>query len=174
MKKAIIVVGNGYTDSEFIYSFHRLLEDEFDVDVCTLDGRDAVGEKGVVAKATMSTKDINLLGPLPWDVVIIVGGVKNCEKTRQDKHAVALVRLASDQGKVLGMICWGASLAIEADIVRGRKITGYYSFRKDLENAGGQYIDAPVVIDGNMITSPHYDFNHNFLRGVLDVYKRQV
>ena len=170
MKKAIIVVGNGYTDSEFIYAYHRLLEDQFEVDVCTLDGRDAVGEKGVVAMATMSTKDIKIGRVLPWDMVIIVGGVKNIERTRQDKATVALVRLAFDQGKVLGLICWGASLAIEADIVRGRKITGYYSFRKDLENAGGQYIDAPVVVDGRMITSPHYDFNHDFMRAVLKAY----
>ncbi len=174
MKKAIIVVGNGYTDSEFIYAYHRLLEDQFEVDVCTLDGRDAVGEKGVVAKVTMGTYQITTGQALKWDVVIVVGGVKNIEKTRQDTMAVALVRQAFDQGKVLGMICWGATLAIEANIVRGRKITGYYSFRKDLENAGGQYVDAPVVVDGRMITSPHYDFNHNFMKEVLKAYYSMI
>ena len=170
MKNAINIAGHGLTDSEFIYAYHRLLEDEFEVDVCTLDGGDAVGEKGVVAQATMSTKVIKIGRVLPWDVVIIVGGVKNIERTRQDTMAVALVRQAFDQGKVLGMICWGATLAIEADIVRGRKVTGYYSCRRDFENAGGQYIHAPVVVDGRMISSPHYDFNHDFLREVLKAY----
>ena len=174
MKTAIIVTGHGYTDSEFIYAYYRLLEEEFTVDVCTLDGEDAIGEKGWVAKATMSTKDIKIAQALPWDVVVIVGGVKNIEKTRQDKMAVALVRLAFDQGKILGMICHGNQLAIEAEIASGRKLSGYYSIRTDMENAGATYVEGPVVVDGNLVSSPHYDFNHDFMREVIKLWRSRI
>ena len=173
MKKAIIVVGNGHTDSEFIYAYYRLLEDEFVVDVCTLDGEDAIGEKGCVAKATMSPK-VAVPNPILWDVVIIVGGVKNIEKTRQDENVVKLVRWAFDQGKVLGLICHGCQLAIEADILKGRKCSGYYSIKKDIENAGAIYVDLPVVTDGRLVTSPHYKWNHAFMAGVLKAYYEMI
>ena len=170
MKTAIIVTGHGFTDSEFIYAYYRLLEEEFTVDVCTLDGFVANGEKGTVAKPTMSAKSIKAEGPVPWDVVIIIGGVKNIEKTRQDASVVSLVRNASMQGKILGMICHGVQLAIEADILEGRDATGYYSIEKDIANAGATYFNQSVCVDGKLITSPHYDFNHDFMRAVLKAY----
>ena len=57
------------------------------------------------------------------------------------------------QGKIIGIICHGGLVAISAGILRGRKSTGSLGIKDDLENAGGIWVDAPVVVDGNLISS---------------------
>jgi protease I len=59
-------------------------------------------------------------------------------------------------GRVILSICHGAQLLISAGLVRGRRISGYYSIKDDINNAGGTYVDAPYVIDDRICSSPHY------------------
>lgn len=174
MAAAIIVAHNGFTDSEFIYAYYRLKEEGITVEVATLDGGNVTGEKGHVFKSTFATNYISMQSKLPWDIVIIVGGVKNLEKTRQDLNAVRLVQRAVEEKKILGLICHGAQLAIEADICGGRRITGYYSIRKDIENAGAIYENQPVVTDGRIVSSPHYKFNGEFMGEVIRLWRSTI
>jgi protease I len=87
-----------------------------------------------------------------FDAVIIPGGYAP-DKMRRDPSMVELVKKAYELGKVVAAICHGPQLLISANVVRGRKVTSWPSIAVDLENAGANWVDAPVVQDGNLITS---------------------
>ena len=87
-----------------------------------------------------------------FDAVIVPGGYAP-DKMRLHQSMVELVRKAHDLGKVIAAICHGPQLLISAEIVRGRRVTSWLSIAVDLRNAGAEWIDAPVVRDGNIITS---------------------
>lgn len=88
-----------------------------------------------------------------FDALVLPGGVVNPDKLRMDKKAIALVRHFADAGKPIASICHGPWLLVEADVLRGRRATAWYSILTDLKNAGSTVIDAEVVVDGNLITS---------------------
>lgn len=84
---------------------------------------------------------------------IIVPGGYAPDKMRRDPSMIELVKKAYELGRVVAAICHGPQLLISANIVRGRKLTSWPSIAVDLKNAGAKWIDAPVVQDGNLITS---------------------
>lgn len=86
------------------------------------------------------------------DAVIIPGGYAP-DKMRLHQSMIELVRKAHDLGKVVAAICHGPQLLISAEIVRGRRVTSWPSVAIDLRNAGADWVDIPVVQDGNLITS---------------------
>lgn len=88
-----------------------------------------------------------------YDALLVPGGLRNPDALRLDQAAVALVRAFVDADKPVAAICHGPWLLVEADVVRGRRVTGWPSIRTDLANAGGQVVDEPAAIDGNLITS---------------------
>lgn len=88
-----------------------------------------------------------------YDALMLPGGVLNPDKLRQIPAAVNFVRSFFQAGKPVAAICHGPQMLIEADVVRGRKMTSYPSVKRDLVNAGADWTDAPVVVDGGLVTS---------------------
>ncbi len=88
-----------------------------------------------------------------FDALVLPGGVINPDALRTDQAAVALVRAFAAAGKPVAAICHGPWLLVEADVLKGRKATGWPSIRTDLRNAGATLSDRPVVSDGNIITA---------------------
>ncbi len=91
--------------------------------------------------------------PSDYDALLLPGGVLNPDKLRQVPAAVEFVRAFFEAGKPVAAICHGPQMLIEADVVRGRTMTSYNSIKRDLMNAGANWVDAPVVVDGGLITS---------------------
>lgn len=91
--------------------------------------------------------------PEEWDALLIPGGLINPDHLRTQPEAVALVRAFAHAGKALGAICHGPWLLVEADVLRGRRATGWKSIRTDLRNAGAEIVDEPVVSDGALVTA---------------------
>ena len=87
-----------------------------------------------------------------FDAIIIPGGYAP-DKMRLHQPMIDLVRKAHDLGKVIAAVCHGPQLLISADIVRGRRLTSWPSVAIDLKNAGANWVDEPLVKDGNIITS---------------------
>ena len=87
-----------------------------------------------------------------FDAIIVPGGYA-ADKMRSHQAMVELVRKAYNLGKVIAGICHGPQLLISAEIVKGRRLTSWPSVAVDLRNAGVDWVDAPVVQDGNLITS---------------------
>ena len=82
-----------------------------------------------------------------YDALVLPGGVANPDKLRTDDKAVRFVREFFEQGKPVGVICHGGWTLVEADVVRGRKMTSYPSIKTDLVNAGAKWVDEEVVVD---------------------------
>jgi len=91
--------------------------------------------------------------PDDYDVLLLPGGVMSSDKLRMLPTAVDFVRAFFDAGKPIAAICHGQQLLIDADIVRGKKVTSFPSLRTDLTNAGAEWLDEPVVVDRGIITS---------------------
>lgn len=88
-----------------------------------------------------------------YDGLLLPGGVLNPDKLRQVPAAIEFVRAFFKAGKPVAAICHGPQMLIEADVVRGRKLTSYNSIKRDLMNAGANWVDAPVVTDRGLVTS---------------------
>jgi protease I len=183
MSRALIIVHNGFTDSEFTYALDRCREEDIDVQVATLDGGNAVGEKGWTAKATFSVHMAHLIATSraiwnttaqgPWDILILPGGVKSIEKVRQDPNVIDMIKLHNIADRVIASMCHGAQLLIEAELVRNRRVSGYYSIKTDIINAGGEYVHG-VAIDGNIVSASHYDFNGKWMKAVIELWQRNA
>jgi deglycase len=93
------------------------------------------------------------VSPSDYDGLVLPGGVANPDFLRMDKDAVAFVRGFFEQGKPVGVICHGPWTLVEADVLRGRKITSWPSVQTDIRNAGGSWVDEEVVVDEGLVSS---------------------
>lgn len=91
--------------------------------------------------------------PDDYDALLLPGGVMNPDKLRTMPKAVEFARHFFEAGKPVAAICHGPQLLIEADVVRGRKMTSYPSLKTDLKNAGADWVDETVVTDQGLVTS---------------------
>jgi protease I len=92
--------------------------------------------------------------PSSFDALVLPGGVANPDALRTDKDAVDFVRTFVESGKPVAAICHAGWSLVEADVVRGRRLTSWPSLQTDVRNAGGTWVDEEVVVvDGNLITS---------------------
>ena len=88
-----------------------------------------------------------------YDALVIPGGVGNPDTMRGDDDAVRFVREFMESGKPTAVICHGPWMLVEADVVRGRKVTSWPSIKTDVQNAGGNWVDEEVVVDQGLVTS---------------------
>jgi protease I len=88
-----------------------------------------------------------------YDGLVLPGGVANPDFLRMDEDAVAFIRGFFDQGKPVAVICHGPWTLVEADVLRGRRITSWPSLQTDIRNAGGNWVDEEVVVDEGLVSS---------------------
>ena|SRR5688572_20715061 len=88
-----------------------------------------------------------------YDALLLPGGVMNPDQLRMNPDAVQFVCHFFATGKPVAAICHGPQILIEADVVRGRRLTSYPSIKTDLHNAGADWVDEPVVTDQGLVTS---------------------
>lgn len=100
-------------------------------------------DKGDIFQATVSTSGASAQD---YDALVLPGGVSNPDQLRIDSDAVALVKAFVDAGKPVAVICHGSWTLVEADVVRGRRLTSWPSLQTDLRNAGATWIDEAVVV----------------------------
>jgi protease I len=91
--------------------------------------------------------------PENYDGLLLPGGVMNPDKLRMEPKAIEFVRAFFAAGKPVAAICHGPQVLIDADVVRGRKMTSYASIKQDLMNAGAEWVDQQVVVDNGLVTS---------------------
>ena len=168
-KRAVIITGPGFQDEEVIYPYYRLLEEDYQTDIATKDGAVVYGKYGVPARATMSVSDLNADN---FDMVILPGGFEAPDRVRLLPEVLEFLREMDKQKKLVAAICHGPWIMISAGITKGRKMTAFWSIEADMINSGADYQHKiPVVIDGNFITSPHYNNNGDFMKAVVEYFK---
>ncbi|MGH7274365.1 MAG: DJ-1/PfpI family protein [Nitrospiria bacterium] len=150
--KALIITGKQVQDHEFIYPYYRMQEEGWEIDVA-VRGKETV--TGAIGAKIIPTCDIPIFYGV-YKVLILPGGAKAMEYMRQDQDILDYIRISHASGAVIGSICHAAQLLISAGLVKNRRISGYYSIKDDINNAGGEFVDAPFVSDDRIISSPHY------------------
>ncbi len=175
MKNALIIAGRLNQDHEFIYPFYRLKEEGYDVTTAIEENKIVNGYFGTKIPPQKNDKVISFekLDVKFYDLLIIPGGVKAMEHLRLNKNVLEFIKEFDELEKTIGAICSAALLLISAKVVKGRKVSGYYAWKDDIENAGATYVDKPCVIDKNLITSPHYKYNGEWMKGVLSVESKK-
>ena len=150
-KRIAILAEEGFEDSELIEPM-RALKDAGARVLIVGSGSQAtyIGKRGGATVIVDATAD--KVKAEDFDAIIVPGGYAP-DKMRLYQSMIDLVRKAHDLGKVVAAICHGPQLLISAEIVRGRRVTSWPSIAVDLRNAGADWVDAPVVQDGNLITS---------------------
>ncbi len=91
--------------------------------------------------------------PDDYDALVLPGGVANPDQLRTDERAIQFVQQIFAAGKPVGVICHGPWTLVEADLVRGRKLTSWPSLQTDIRNAGGEWVDEEVVVDKGLVSS---------------------
>ena len=88
-----------------------------------------------------------------YDALVLPGGVANPDALRADDDAVGFVTGFFEEGKPVAVICHGPWTLVEGDLVRGRTLTSWPSVKTDIVNAGGEWVDEEVHVDGGLVTS---------------------
>ncbi len=163
-KRVAVLVEKLYEDLELWYPVYRLREAGCDVKIVgPKSGETYPSKHGYPARSDTAA---HLVTAAHFDAVVIPGGYSP-DHMRRCKEMVALVAESARQGKVVAAICHGPWMLCSARCLKGRKVTGFSAIRDDVENAGGLWEDAPVVRDGNLVTSRTPDDLPDFLRGIL-------
>ena len=160
MKQILMITYDQFDDSEVLYPLNRLREESWQVDVASMEQRiiKAKYHYDVQADLTLAETD-----PDRYDGLVLPGGAAP-EKLRQDADALRIVRRFFTDNSPIGAICHGPLILISAGVLKGRRCTCYPGIRDDLINAGGGYENAPVVTDGNLITSRRPEDLPDFMR----------
>jgi deglycase len=149
--KVAVLVTDGFEPSELTEPVAALREAGADVTIVS----DHDGTIRGKTDADTTTVDLTLDAARPDDYAALVlpGGVKNPDTMRQNVRGVAFVRHFADAGKPIAAICHAPWMLVEADVVRGRRVTSYPSLKTDLRNAGAEWVDEAVVVDQGIVTS---------------------
>jgi deglycase len=165
-KRAGVMIGPLFEDAEAIYPYYRLQEEGATVGLVGIDrGATVKGKKGTElitdhAAAELVSDDLDLL--------VIAGGY-GPDKLRTDEGVKALVRGLHEQGKPVAFICHAGWVPISAGIVDGRRVTSVPAIADDLRNAGAEWEDSEVVVDGNLVSSRRPSDLPAFMRTLIGV-----
>ncbi|MEM3913213.1 MAG: type 1 glutamine amidotransferase domain-containing protein [Desulfurococcaceae archaeon] len=149
-KKVLFLIGPEFEDLELFVPMYRLIEEGYEVVIASPNGGLVVGKHGY----SIQTIKLTEVNPDEYVALVLPGG-RGPERIRAlaRNEAVRIVKAFADSGKPIAAICHGPQLLISANIVKGRKITSYPGIADDVVNAGGFWINEPVVVDENIITS---------------------
>jgi protease I len=179
VKNALIITWEKFQDHELIYPFYSLKEAGFNVTLMANKIGKIWGSLGThmmcdIETTSFDNETIREKYLNDYELLIIPGGVKALEKLRQEKGVLKFVQEWNKANKTIFSVCNGAQLLISAKILKGRTVSGYYSIDVDIENAGATYSREPVVIDGNIISCPHYDFMGEWLRVGYQIHNERT
>ena len=169
MPHAVIITGPGFQDHDVIYSYYRLKEARFNVDIATKEdpvtghGLHVTGKYGVPIPLDKTAGEPIAFGALAgpeavatYDLVVLTGGHEAPDRVRQERVVKDFVRAMDEAGKVVAGLCHGPWIMISAGIMRGRRACAYVGLRDDMLNAGADVVDAGVVVDENIVTCSYY------------------
>ncbi|MBI2926517.1 MAG: type 1 glutamine amidotransferase [Verrucomicrobia bacterium] len=157
-KRLLTFVEDFYEDLELWYPKLRLEEEGFGLTLAAPALKIYRGKHGYPATADALIAEVKCLD---FCGLLIPGGFMP-DKLRRDGRVLALTREFHEQGKLVAFICHGGWIPISANILHGKRATGSLGIKDDLENAGATWVDEPVVLDGNLLSSrtpldlPHF------------------
>jgi protease I len=187
MPHAVIITGPGFQDHDVIYTYYRLKEALFDVDIATAtdvatgNGIRVTGRCGVPVPLDRNASEPIAFSALgapdaaeTYDLIVLTGGYEAPDRVRQDDDVKAFLRAMDDAGKVIAGLCHGPWIMISAGIMRGRRACAYVGMRDDMVNAGANVVDADVVVDHNIVTCSYYGEVGAFMKIVIALVEERM
>ncbi len=169
-KKVAVLATDGFEQAELIEPVKALREQGADVTIISLKAGEIQGmkhdEKGDMTKVDL---ELSKAKAGDYDALVLPGGVANPDTLRISKEAVAFVDHFVKANKPIAAICHGPWTLIETNSLQGRKLTSWPSLKTDLKNAGAEWVDQSVVVDGNLVTSRKPDDLPDFNRELLNL-----
>ena len=167
--KVLILATDGFEERELFGPRKLLMERGAQVVLASPDLKPIQAtvhdDPGKTIRPDMTVEDANAAD---FDAVILPGGVRNPDSLRTNRAAVDLIGDFHRAGKPVAAICHGPWLLVEADIIRGRTVTGWKSIRTDLRNAGATVVDEAAAVDGNLVTSRNPDDVEPFTQALIE------
>ena len=167
-EKVLILVGPEYEDLEVWYPRLRLEEAGFDVKLAGTGEREYRGKHGYPCTVDGRVADF----PAAGLAGLVVPGGWAPDKLRRDAEVLRRVREVHAAGKMVATICHGPWVLVSAGIVRGRRMTSTVGIRDDLVNAGAEWVDAPAVVDGTLVSARVPKDLPAFAKAMLEVLGR--
>lgn len=141
---------DGFEDSELTSPWDAVTGEGARATMIAPKGTEITGKNGHVQPVDLAAADASAEN---FDALVLPGGVVNADHLRMDKPSIALARAFFEQHKPVGVICHGAWILIEAEVVKDRTLTSYPSLATDLRNAGADWVDQEVVVDEGLVSS---------------------
>ncbi len=162
-KRILIFVEDLVEEIELLYPKYRLVEEGAEVKVAGPEIRIFKGKNGYPIKADLSFDEVKVEN---FDALVIPGGYAP-DRIRRNKTAIEITKRFYESGKIIAFICHAGWVPISAGILKGKKVTGFFSIRDDLVNAGAEFVDNEVVVDGNLISSRNPDDLPAFCKAII-------
>lgn len=170
-KKIAFLATDGVEQVELTKPWEALREQGAQLELVSLEDGEIQGvhhdEKGDKFKVD---KVIGSVSASDYDGLVLPGGVFNPDALRVNKKAVSFVREFFQQHKPVAAICHGPWLLVEADVVKGRKVTSWPSVSTDLKNAGANWVDQECVCDQGLVTSRNPDDLPAFCKKAIEEF----
>ncbi|SED73571.1 type 1 glutamine amidotransferase domain-containing protein [Ruania alba] len=141
---------DGYEDSELTSPWDAVTSEGAEAVLVSPSAGTITGKKGHEQQVDMTSSAAEAG---EFDALVLPGGVVNADHLRMDEAAVAFTRAFFAQHKPVAVICHGAWILTDAEVVSGRWLTSYPSLRTDLHNAGATWVDEEVVVDQGLVSS---------------------
>ena len=167
-KTAALILADEFEDLELFHPLYRLQEEGISTVVIGLTKEPVKGKKGYWITPNASIDEVNSGN---FDFLVVPGG-KSPEKLRLNNEILRFVKDFDRQGKPIAAICHAGQVLASAGIVKNRTLTCVAGIRDDMINAGAHYVDQPVVVDGNLVTSRVPSDLPEFARAMIEVFRK--
>ncbi len=181
-KKVLVAIGDFSEAMETYYMVYRLMEEGIEPVVAAASVKQLqmvvhdfdpkytnyTEKLGYFIQTNVAYQDVN---PADYDALMIPGG-RGPEEIRQYKEALDITRYFLDKKLPLGAMCHGPQLIYAARNMKGRRMAAFHGIRADVEAAGATFVDEPVVVDGNLVTSRGWPDLPDFMPVFLEVVAR--
>ena len=169
-KHVAIIATDHFEEAELVKPRDQLREQGAEVTVWSVesDPIQAVEDDTEPTQKVDVDGTFNDLDLAQIDALVVPGGTVNADTIRTNEQAQQIVRAVSESGKPLAVICHGPWLLVSAGLVKGKRLTSFASLADDVRNAGGDWVDEEVVVDGNLITSRDPDDLPAFIAAVSE------
>ena len=168
--RAAVLVEQMYQEMEVWYPVYRLREAGAKVTIVGPDaGKEYPSKLGYPAKADKAARDVSAND---FDLLVIPGGYAP-DHMRRCEPMIRLVSDMCEQGKTVAAICHGAWMLCSTQALKGKKATCFFAIKDDVVNAGGKYVDAEVMRDGNLITSRKPDDLPAFMQTLIQAARER-
>lgn len=169
-KNIIQFVSEDFEDLELWYPVLRLREEGAKVDIVGERANTKfIGKYGVPIESNLAFNDVN---PDDYDALLVPGGWSPDKLRRYDKVLEITRAMNSDQ-KAIGQICHAGWVLISADILKGKKVTSTPGIKDDMTNAGAQWVNEAVVVDGHLVSSRRPPDLPDYMREFIKVLAAQ-